>query len=519
MHTLKYVEPDFNCQNEDRFSGLALLLLEVQIVFMASSCLCYVMIIYIAYELIIETVKVKRSPAKKKGGTEDSILHNKGLRECYSAPDLCTMKLEENSKLETSFTTSPLLIAWPIISSKGDCEGEGKEGSTNKGEDTTSSTPEQRVELCSNGHTRLAANGAGDGGDDDDDENKDRKNRKKPLPPSDFKLEEKEPKNDESSSQERMEVDEFQGSQDDHMEYSDGEKSDWSMRSLEQNGDVPLNLQPQVPIMWQNQELHIIKLLGEGSFGTCVQVEDKANGRVHALKQIKKEVFDIEEVKVLQILQSSQHVIRYFALISDINMFYLLFEFAQGGTLKEFLGAFKKNSSLHCSREIVKFFYDIMHGVAYCHRKNIIHADIKSENILMVSRNGGGYQPVLADFGLAINATSSEYNRGVLKPRGTIRYRSPEMIKNGTVNSFTSDVWSCGCVLVDMDTGDPPWKQAESMGEVAFIYMIGTAKSPPIPENGSPNLLSLYEATLNLDPFQRLTALQILDKITTFELH
>ena len=41
--------------------------------------------------------------------------------------------------------------------------------------------------------------------------------------------------------------------------------------------------------MWQNQELHVIKLLGEGSFGTCVQVEDKANGRVHALKQVRVE--------------------------------------------------------------------------------------------------------------------------------------------------------------------------------------------------------------------------------------
>ena len=182
-------------------------------------------------------------------GTEDSSLHNKGLRECYSDPNLCTMKLEENSKLQTSFTTSPLLIAWPLISSKGDCEGEGKEGPASKGEDTAYSNPDQRVELCSNGRTRLAANGAGDGGDDDDDENKNRKNRKKPLPPSDFMLEEKEQKNKESSSQERMEVDEFHGSQNVNMEYSEGEKSDWSMTSLEQNEDVPSNLQPQATFL------------------------------------------------------------------------------------------------------------------------------------------------------------------------------------------------------------------------------------------------------------------------------
>ena len=72
-------------------------------------------------------------------------------------------------------------------------------------------------------------------------------------------------------------------------------------------------------------------------------------------------------------------------------------------------------------------------------RKSFFHQfyydpSLTGENILMVSRNGGGYQAVLADFGLAINASSSEYNRGVLEPRGTIRYRSPEVCKFTRIN-------------------------------------------------------------------------------------
>jgi len=104
-----------------------------------------------------------------------------------------------------------------------------------------------------------------------------------------------------------------------------------------------------------------------------------------------------------------------------------------------------------------------------------------------------------------------------MKVRGTVRYRSPELCQTSSYNTFSSDVWACGCVLVEIDTRSAPWVIAAERSIQSLIYTIGSAWQPPIPDGASDVLMKLYEGALALQPEHRRTANEICSMLESLE--
>lgn len=129
--------------------------------------------------------------------------------------------------------------------------------------------------------------------------------------------------------------------------------------------------------------------------------------------------------------------------------------------------------------------------------------DIKGANIL-VDRYG---VCKLSDFGGA-KLITDEFdlkNNGI---QGTPNWMSPESIKSSEFTRF-SDIWSLGCTVIEMATGQPPW--AEYKNPMSVLYYIGNLNSmPPIPENLSAELKDFLKCCMRIEPKERRNVYELL---------
>lgn len=139
-------------------------------------------------------------------------------------------------------------------------------------------------------------------------------------------------------------------------------------------------------------------------------------------------------------------------------------------------------------------------GLEYLHNHGIMHRDIKGANILV--DNKGCIK--LADFGASKQATVSGDN----SMKGTPYWMAPEVICQ-TGHSYSADIWSVGCTVIEMATGKPPWSQLYL--EVAALFHVATTKShPQIPENLSVEAKDFLLKCLEKEPDLRPTASELL---------
>jgi serine/threonine protein kinase len=115
--------------------------------------------------------------------------------------------------------------------------------------------------------------------------------------------------------------------------------------------------------------------------------------------------------------------------------------------------------------EVKILFQQIVKGVAYLHSQGIIHRDLKPDNILLDDKMGIR----ITDFDLArVVDNEKPMSRGV----ATIYYRPPEVFMGDTRYSFSVDVWSLGCILAEMITGEPLFKGKTEIEVVCKIFEI-----------------------------------------------
>ena len=95
----------------------------------------------------------------------------------------------------------------------------------------------------------------------------------------------------------------------------------------------------------------------------------------------------------------------------------------------------------------------LFRAVRYLHDRNMVHADLKLDNILLVNQSIDGLR--LIDFGLAVNVQTEadQLNR----PRGSLNYMAPEMFYPNTTFGFGADTWSLGVILFILATGSFPF--------------------------------------------------------------
>ncbi|GEM_PF-139292 len=166
----------------------------------------------------------------------------------------------------------------------------------------------------------------------------------------------------------------------------------------------------------------------------------------------------------------------------------LLLEYLKGGNLKERIDRGESIDLLSFSKNL----FDIL---AYLGKNNVVHADIKPENILFPDENS--QLPVLSDFGLA-SGNKKE------RARGTVLYSAPEVIE-GKKNTHKSDVFSAGVLLYETFTGD----RINDFNKYRELFLEEKWKKKV--KNGL--LRKILEKALIKDPKRRPTASQILEEI------
>ncbi|EFO24899.2 CAMK/MLCK protein kinase [Loa loa] len=200
--------------------------------------------------------------------------------------------------------------------------------------------------------------------------------------------------------------------------------------------------------------------IGEGKFGKVYRCREKATGLVLAAKRIKiKRDADREkverEVAIMTTLRHPRIAQIYDAFATPDNDVVLIMEIVIGGEL--FDRVVDENYIL-TELAVVMIVCQLCEAVSYIHSKNIVHLDIKPENIMCVSQTGNRIK--LIDFGLAQFYDGSS---NLLFMAGTPEFVAPEVIKFEPIDFYT-DMWSIGVITYILLSGISPFL-GETLGD------------------------------------------------------
>ena len=202
------------------------------------------------------------------------------------------------------------------------------------------------------------------------------------------------------------------------------------------------------------ERYRIIDTLGEGGMANVYLAEDIILQRKVAVKILRLDLqnepqtqarFQREALATSEL--SHPNIVSVLDVGMDHGLPYMVMEYVDGPDLKEYI---RENSPLDL-REVIRIMDQILSAVALAHKHNMIHRDVKPQNILMDKR--GNIK--IADFGIAValNQSSITQTNSVM---GSVHYMSPEQTRGGLVTK-QSDIYSLGIILYELITGTVPF--------------------------------------------------------------
>ena len=236
--------------------------------------------------------------------------------------------------------------------------------------------------------------------------------------------------------------------------------------------------------------------IGEGNFGKMKLGVYKPTLEQFAIKILNKKTIK-EKMKNVdfrenEIITKFHHIniVNVFELIEDMDNYYIIMEYCQKGELFDYIVSKKKLSEDEASI----FFYQLINGVSYMHKKGIAHRDLKPENLLLTKDK----VLKIIDFGL-----SHEFDGNILLKTkcGSPSYAAPEIIKGKSYDGFKIDSWCCGIILYAMVCGYLPF-DGETNKE---LYKSILKCNPEYPAYLSKECKNLIKSILVADPNNRIT--------------
>eukprot|EP00992_Anisonema_acinus_P006312 TRINITY_DN20241_c0_g1_i1.p1 TRINITY_DN20241_c0_g1~~TRINITY_DN20241_c0_g1_i1.p1 ORF type:complete len:323 (+),score=75.20 TRINITY_DN20241_c0_g1_i1:58-969(+) len=215
-----------------------------------------------------------------------------------------------------------------------------------------------------------------------------------------------------------------------------------------------------------------LEKIGEGTYGVVYKAQDRTTGEIVALKKIRLESEEegvpstaIREISILKELQHP-NIVNLMDVVSHAKKLYLVFEFLDQD-LKHLMDKCRQPIG---GRTLRSYLYQMLDAIFFCHTHRVVHRDLKPQNLL-VSQDGKTIK--LADFGLAraFQIPLHTYTHEVI----TLWYRAPEILLGDKHYSPSVDIWSLGCIFVEMATKHPLFPGDSEIDELYKIFrLLGT---------------------------------------------
>lgn len=273
--------------------------------------------------------------------------------------------------------------------------------------------------------------------------------------------------------------------------------------------------------------------IGSGSFGTVYLGMNARTGELMAVKQVElqssafaaglgagpNDINDLQQEQRLKnasrihrkMIDALQHemnllkdlhhenIVKYYGSSQEGGNLNIFLEYVPGGSVSSMLNSYGPfEESL-----ITNFTRQILIGVVYLHRKNIIHRDIKGANILIDIKGC----VKITDFGISKRLSplnKQQDKRASLQ--GSVYWMAPEVVKQAATTE-KADIWSTGCVVIEMFTGRHPFPDFSQM---QAIFKIGTSTTPEVPSWASEESKHFLQKTFQLDYKKRPSAAELL---------
>jgi len=271
--------------------------------------------------------------------------------------------------------------------------------------------------------------------------------------------------------------------------------------------------------------------VGEGAYAVVYKAKNRTTGEFVALKRIR---LDSEEegvpstaLREISLLKELKHpnIVRLQDVLWQPKKLTLVFEYLEQDLKKymETLGGGPLDTTL-----VKSFLYQLLKGIAFCHKNRVLHRDLKPQNLLINPKRG---QLKLGDFGLA-RVFGIPVKNGYSSEVVTLWYRAPDVLMGNVKYSTPIDVWSAGCIFYEMATGQPLFPGSKRNDQLDRIFKLfgtpdettwpGIKELPDylalsnefgsyLPQNlTSSNIddkgLELLNKMLQMDPAKRITA-------------
>ncbi|KAL2006122.1 hypothetical protein VTN00DRAFT_9776 [Thermoascus crustaceus] len=286
-----------------------------------------------------------------------------------------------------------------------------------------------------------------------------------------------------------------------------------------------------VTLRWQQGQF-----IGGGTFGSVYAAINLDSNYLMAVKEIRLQDPQLiptiaqqirDEMGVLEVLDHP-NIVSYHGIEVHRDKVYIFMEYCSGGSLASLL----EHGRIEDETVIMVYALQLLEGLAYLHQSGIVHRDIKPENILL-DHNGVikyvdfGAAKVIARHGKTVAAMDTFNKKDPLVPKepphqrknqktmtGTPMYMSPEVIRGDSsklVNRQGAvDIWSLGCVILEMATGRRPWSSLDN--EWAIMYNIAQGNQPQLPSRDqlSDMGIDFLKRCFERDPMRRPTAAELL---------
>ncbi|KAK9857178.1 hypothetical protein WJX84_005943 [Apatococcus fuscideae] len=199
-----------------------------------------------------------------------------------------------------------------------------------------------------------------------------------------------------------------------------------------------------------------LEKVGEGTYGKVYKAKDRNTGALVALKKTRLEMETegvpstaLREISLLQVLSESNHIVKLLCVehVTEHNkpVLYLVFEYLDTD-LKRFMDKNGKGPNYPLSAKLIKsFMYQMLKGVAHCHKHGMMHRDLKPQNLLVEESTK---ILKIADLGLgrAFSIPIRTYTHEIV----TLWYRAPEVLLGSSKYSLAVDMWSVACIFAEL---------------------------------------------------------------------